>query len=130
MSKKQSLTKKKIAQKFLDLTEKGEVEKAFKLCVADNFKHHNARFKGDRDSLMEVMEKTAKRFTELTSKRYAILEDGDMVVIHSHIKPVPNAKDSGLAYVHIFRFDKDKIVELWDLGQVVPAKTVNENGVF
>ena len=29
-----------------------------------------------------------------------------------------------------FRFQGDRIVELWDLGQPVPEKSPNENGMF
>lgn len=130
MTKKQSITKKSIAKDFLKLTESGQVKKAFESYVADDFKHHNARFKGDRASLMTAMEQTANKFPKLSSKRYAVLEDGDMVAIQSHIKPLPNSKDAGLVYMHMFRFQKDKIVELWDFGQVIPPTTVNENGAF
>lgn len=131
MSKKQVTTKKKIAQEFLALTEKGEVQKAFDAYVGEGFKHHNPRFKGDQETIVTTMEKTAKAFPKLESKRIHALEDGELVTVHSHIQPVPgNEKDNGLAYIHIFRFDKDKIVELWDFGQQVPVKTVNKNGMF
>lgn len=126
-----TMTKKKIAQDFLDLTEGGQVNKAFDLYVARNFKHHNPRFKGDRSSMIAAMEKTAKSFPKLASKRIKVLEDGDFIAIHSHIKPFPDANNSDLTYMHIFRFSKsNKIVELWDFGQSVPAQLVNENGMF
>lgn len=131
MTNNQPLMKKKIAEDFLTLTEKGEVEKAFKLYVAEDFHHHNARFKGDRTTMIEMMKKTANSFPKLESKRHRILEDGDLVAIHSHINPVPdNKRDVGLSYIHIFRFNKYKIVELWDFGQAVPAKMTNEHGMF
>lgn len=131
MTKKQSSTNKSAAEDFLSLTEKGEVEKAFKLYVSEDFKHHNPRFRGDRETMAATMKKTAKGFPDLESKRYNILEDGNLVTIHSHIKPLPkNTKDAGLAYVHIFRFDKGKIVELWDFGQAVPGNMTNEHGMF
>ena len=30
----------------------------------------------------------------------------------------------------IVRFEGDRIVELWDIGQPVPAESVNANGMF
>lgn len=99
--------------------------------VADDFVHHNQRFKGVRATMIKTLEKTAKTFPKLLSKRVRTLEDGDFVIVQSHIQPVPGSKrGSGLAYVHIFRFDKDKIVEMWDLGQTIPPEIINENGVF
>jgi len=35
-----------------------------------------------------------------------------------------------IAAVHIVRFDGDRIVEMWDVGQQVPAESPNENGMF
>ena len=45
------------------------------------------------------------------------------------IKPwSPN--DRGTAAVHIFRFQGDRVIELWDVGQPVPENSPNENGMF
>jgi predicted SnoaL-like aldol condensation-catalyzing enzyme len=38
--------------------------------------------------------------------------------------------DMELTMMHIFKFDQDKIIELWDFGQFVPENLVNENGMF
>jgi predicted SnoaL-like aldol condensation-catalyzing enzyme len=56
------------------------------------------------------------------------LEDGDRVAVFSRIKQDPS--DRGGAAVHIFRFEDGRIAELWDIGQAVPADSVNENGMF
>jgi predicted SnoaL-like aldol condensation-catalyzing enzyme len=54
---------------------------------------------------------------------------GDRAVIeHSHVKPKPG--DAGVAVVHIFRFEGDRIAELWDVGQPVPAENPNSDGMF
>ena len=56
------------------------------------------------------------------------LEDGDLVAVHSRVEHGP--ADRGVAVVHIFRFDGDRIVELWDLAQAVPERSPNANGMF
>ena len=56
------------------------------------------------------------------------LEDGDLVAVHSHVQQKQD--DRGAAVVHIFRFDGDRIAELWDVGQAVPADAVNRDGMF
>ena len=43
---------------------------------------------------------------------------------------VPIGVERGFAVVHIFRFDGDRIVELWDLAQEVPDHSPNANGMF
>jgi predicted SnoaL-like aldol condensation-catalyzing enzyme len=56
------------------------------------------------------------------------IAEGELVVVHSHVRPKPG--DLGAAVVHIFRFEKGRIVELWDLGQPVPEKSPNQYGMF
>ena len=50
------------------------------------------------------------------------------MAVHSHVRQNPN--DRGAAVVHIFRFEGDRVVELWDMGQPVPENSPNENGMF
>jgi len=38
--------------------------------------------------------------------------------------------EPGAAVVHVFRFEGDRIAELWDVGQEVPADSPNQNGMF
>lgn len=35
-----------------------------------------------------------------------------------------------IAVAHIFKFKKDKIIELWDLGQIMDPECPNEQGMF
>ena len=56
------------------------------------------------------------------------LEDGDLVTTYSHLQQNPG--DQGIAVVHIFRFEDNRIVEMWDIALVVPEDSPNENGMF
>ncbi len=122
------MTKKEIAQDFLQLTAKGQSRKAFELFVADNFKHHNAYFKGDGPTLMTAMEENAQKNPNKIFEIQRALEDGDLVAVHSRVRQTLAGTD--LAVMHIFRFEANKIAELWDFGQAVPTDLVNENGMF
>ncbi|MEN2398573.1 ester cyclase [Flavobacterium sp. MC2016-06] len=122
------MTKKYIAKDFLKLASSGHSHEAFRLYIGKNFKHHNVYFKGDADTLMLAMEESSRQNPNKIFKIHHALVDKDLVAVHSHVKQ--NSKDSGVAVVHIFRFEEDKIVELWDLGQPVPAETINKNGMF
>ncbi|WP_290806163.1 hypothetical protein [Flavobacterium sp.] len=57
-----------------------------------------------------------------------ILEDEDLVAVHSRIQLQHN--DTELAVMHILKFLQNKIIELWDFGQPVPKDIINENGMF
>lgn len=122
------MTKKEIAQDFLKLASKGESREAFQRYVGNGFKHHNVFFKGDAQTLITAMEENARKNPDIRTEIHHVLEEGAMVAIHSHVKKSPD--DLGAALMQIFRFDNEKIVELWDFGQAVPADMVNENGMF
>ena len=57
-----------------------------------------------------------------------VLADGDLVAIHYRFKV--NAADRGMAVVDIFRVANGHIQEHWDVGQPVPEKSANDNGMF
>ncbi|WDS37973.1 nuclear transport factor 2 family protein [Pseudoxanthomonas sp.] len=51
--------------------------------------------------------------------------DGDYVILHVHAVRDPG--DRGDAIVDIFKLDKGKIVEHWDVTQAIPEKTASGN---
>jgi len=57
-----------------------------------------------------------------------VIAEGDLVAIHNN--PKQNAKDRGRAVVDIFRLEKGKVVEHWDVVQDVPEKPMNTNTMF
>lgn len=122
------MSKKEIAQDFLKLAAKGQAKQAFELYIGSNFKHHNVYFKGDGITLMTAMDENAQNNPGLIFEIKRALQDVNQVAVHSHIRQSPD--DLGAAVIHIFRFEGDKIVELWDFGQAVPADMVNEYGMF
>lgn len=121
-------TKKEMAQHFLKLASEGKSREAFKLYVGKDFKHHNVYFKGDANTLMIAIEEDAKMNPDKIFEIQRAMEDGDLVAVHSRFRQNPN--DLDWAVMHIFRFENDKIVELWDFAQASPAEIINENGMF
>ena len=121
-------THKAAAIDFLHMASAGRVREAFERRVAQDFRHHNPFFRGDAGSLIMAMEENARQYPKKRMHVLASLEDGEMVAIYSRVRHEPD--DIGVAIVHLFRFAGDRIAELWDIGQEVPATTVNENGMF
>lgn len=123
------MTKKEIAITFLKMAAMGEVQKAYAQFIAPHFIHHNQYFKGDRRSLMQAMEEASKSTPNKSINIKHVYEDIDTVITHSHVlRQTPD--DPGIAVIHIFRFENDRIVELWDLGQPIEKDHPNENGLF
>ena len=120
--------RKEAATDFLRLVASGKVREAFHKYVGPEFRHHNAFFKSDAESLLAAMEENAAQSPNKVLEIQRALEDGDLVAVHSHIREHPG--DRGYAVVHIFRFEGDRIAEVWDVGQAVPESSPNELGMF
>jgi predicted SnoaL-like aldol condensation-catalyzing enzyme len=119
---------KEAAVEFLRLVAAGNVGDAYEKHVGPGFRHHNPYFRGDAASLMEAMEQNAAKNPNKALEIQSAIQEWDRVAVFSRVRQSP--QDKGGAVVHIFRFDKDRVVELWDVGQAVPEQSVNENGMF
>jgi predicted SnoaL-like aldol condensation-catalyzing enzyme len=119
---------KSIAEQFLTMTASGKVIEAFDLFVSPDFRHHNIYFKGDAESLLEAMIESAENFPAKKLEIQFAIGDENRVGIYS--KVIMFKDDPGTALVHFFRFDGNKIIEMWDLAQPAPNEIINENGLF
>jgi len=118
---------KEIAVSFLKLASSGEVREAYDKYIHPKFVHHNAYFKGDRESLLKGMEENAQAFPDKSFEVLRVLQDGDLVVVHGRVTMSP---ESCWSVIHIFRFEKNMIAELWEASQEVLKDSPNENGLF
>lgn len=122
------MTRKEAATTFLKMVVGGDVAGAYEKFIATEFKHHNQYFKGDRHTLLQAMDEAN---TQNPIKKFEIkkvYEDGETVITHSFIHLTQD--DMRMAVIHIFRFQGDKVVELWDLGEQLLKDSPNENGPF
>jgi predicted SnoaL-like aldol condensation-catalyzing enzyme len=116
------------AMAFLQLAATGHVREAYDRYVDAGFRHHNPYFEGTAVALMKGMDENARLNPEKRLDVLHALEEGDLVAVHSHVKHKPG--DVGVIVFHLFRFAGDRIAELWDVGQVIPAESVNANGML
>jgi predicted SnoaL-like aldol condensation-catalyzing enzyme len=112
---------------FLRLVVAGDIRKGYDMYIHPDFRHHNAYYKGDKESLMVGMEENHVQFPAKAFDVKRVIEEGDTVVTHSSISLTGMSE---IAVVHIFRFADEKIIEMWDIGQKVPKESPNENGMF
>lgn len=119
-------SKKETAITFLEEGAIGDVDKAYEQCTHTGFIHHNLYFKGDRDSLRIAMKENQQEFPDKTYTVVRALEDGNLVTVHG--KVILDGKVFGV--IHIFRFEGDKIIEMWEAHQEALPDSPNENGLF
>jgi predicted SnoaL-like aldol condensation-catalyzing enzyme len=122
------MTNKEAATTFLQMTAAGQVEEAFERFAGPQFRHHNPHFAGDAASIKAGMLENAARFPQMSFEVQRSLADGPLVAVHSRASMQPGGP--GIAIVHILRFEGDRIVEMWDVGQAQPDPMLNQYGMF
>lgn len=122
------MTHKDIAVHFLHLCSSGEVLTAFAQYAHDAIIHHNPFFHKDISVLQQAMIDNAASFPHKVFSVIHSLEDHNFVAVHSKVKLAPET--TGHILVHIFRFEQDKIIEIWDISQPIPENIVNEHGII
>lgn len=123
------MSKKEMAISFLKMAGSGDVRAAYEKFIAPNFIHHNQYFSGDRQSLMLAMEEASKASPNKSIEVKYAYEDGNTAITHSLVTR-ENANAPKIAVIHIFRFENDRVVELWDVGQEILKDSPNSNGAF
>ena len=123
------MNQKESAVTFLKMAGSGDVKAAYDKFIASNFIHHNQYFNGDLESLLKAMEEAHKKSPNKSVEVKHVYQDGNTVITHSQVlRREPSA--APVAVVHIFRFENNRVVELWDLGQEMLKDSPNENGAF
>lgn len=118
---------KDIAISFLTNAAGGKLDEAYAL-LSEHFRHHNAYLPGDAKSLKAAMADAHKQFPNTTIDVQRAISEHDLVAVHSRVQHAPDRP--AIAVVHVFRFEGEKIAELWDVGMEVPKDSPNQNGAF
>lgn len=120
--------RKETAVELLRLAAAGTAHEAVDRFLTPDFKHHNPDVPAGTRALTEAMQADAKKVPNKRLDIKHVLADGELVAIHFHV--VRRPRDPGWAVVHLYRFEGNRIAELWDIGREVPTDSPNEDGMF
>ena len=92
------------------------------------YKQHNPMAPDGKGAIIGLLSAWLPTVPNLRYDIKRIISDGEMVWVHSHV--TTGSEDRGNAVVDIFRLEKGKVVEHWDVGTAVPEKSLNGNTMF
>jgi predicted SnoaL-like aldol condensation-catalyzing enzyme len=124
---KQDANKKTVREFYEAAINRKDFDAAAKYLGA-SYKQHNPRAADGAEGLKSYLQFMKEKMPNSHSEIKQVLADGDYVILHVHA--VREASTLGQAIVDIFRLEKGKIVEHWDVIQDVPEKPANQNGMF
>jgi predicted SnoaL-like aldol condensation-catalyzing enzyme len=122
-------TNKKIVTSFYNLAFRDhKLEEAFARYGGDKYIQHNPLVPDGKEAVIKFFSGYFKLHPTAKNEIKRVIAEGDLVVLHVLSKSEPT--DRGRAIVDIFRVEKGKVVEHWDVIQAVPDKAANNNTMF
>jgi predicted SnoaL-like aldol condensation-catalyzing enzyme len=126
-AQQQETNKKNVVEFYEKALNQKDFEAASRY-LGPRYTQHNPVAADGPEGLKAFIQFLRDKFPSSRSEIKRVFADGDYVIVHVHAMREPGTR--GRAIIDIFKLENGKIVEHWDVGQDVPEKAANPNGMF
>ena len=133
-SDRENLSDREVSDRFIKVFyDNNQLVKGFEAWVHPDYIQHDPNSPTGRDATIAVLADHMAANPEMTHDVKRVIygdggPDGTLVAVHYHFKRAPD--EAGLAVVDIYRVKDGYLVEHWDVLQVAPETSANDNGMF
>jgi predicted SnoaL-like aldol condensation-catalyzing enzyme len=126
-AQQQDTNKKNVVEFYEKALNQKDFEAASRY-LGPRYTQHNPVAADGPEGLKAFIQFLRDKFPSSRSEIKRVFADGDYVIVHVHAMREPGTR--GRAIIDIFKLENGKIVEHWDVGQDIPEKAANPNGMF